>query len=227
MSAEQRNVGSTPINVRCTCGHELRLPLQFAGKQGKCPLCGTAIKIPLSTLHSTHPTKHPVFYEPESTTGSNRTLITSLCIVAAGIFLAGIVSVFVYSNKSKQVEIAKANAQVTQVIKEAEDWLIGKSNKSGEEIEVQITSALQNELINDKSSIEESLSKVRLHRAKLVEQKKLQAIKLATEKMFQDAISELANNNNSNFSQAQNLLAQYIASSTATQKLAAQQLLRA
>ena len=35
-----------PISVRCQCGHALQVPDAAAGKSGKCPKCGQAIRIP-------------------------------------------------------------------------------------------------------------------------------------------------------------------------------------
>ena len=35
-----------PIRVRCSCGHSLSVPDQYAGKSGKCPKCGQMLKIP-------------------------------------------------------------------------------------------------------------------------------------------------------------------------------------
>lgn len=35
-----------PIEVSCSCGRTLKVPDQFAGKKGKCPGCGTMLRIP-------------------------------------------------------------------------------------------------------------------------------------------------------------------------------------
>src|SRR5262249_18324511 len=35
-----------PIAVTCQCGKALNVPESFAGKQGKCPACGTVLNIP-------------------------------------------------------------------------------------------------------------------------------------------------------------------------------------
>ncbi|MCA9133878.1 MAG: hypothetical protein KDA45_12015 [Planctomycetales bacterium] len=41
-----------PIQLKCSCGHLLKVPDKFAGKTGKCPQCQKAIKIPAATSGS-------------------------------------------------------------------------------------------------------------------------------------------------------------------------------
>lgn len=36
-----------PIKFKCSCGQVLSVPDKMAGKQGKCPKCGNAIKVPV------------------------------------------------------------------------------------------------------------------------------------------------------------------------------------
>ena len=37
---------SKTINVKCKCGKEFAVPIEFAGKAGRCPSCSAAIRIP-------------------------------------------------------------------------------------------------------------------------------------------------------------------------------------
>jgi hypothetical protein len=35
-----------PIAVKCECGQLFRVPEQFAGKRGKCPVCARVVAVP-------------------------------------------------------------------------------------------------------------------------------------------------------------------------------------
>lgn len=46
-----------PIKFKCSCGHVLSVPDNFAGKTGKCPKCQKAVKVPVPKAAAARSTK--------------------------------------------------------------------------------------------------------------------------------------------------------------------------
>src|SRR5437899_2152869 len=53
------------IDFRCSCGRGFRVTAANAGKAGKCPSCGAAVRVPQADLQLRPPAPKPVVELPE------------------------------------------------------------------------------------------------------------------------------------------------------------------
>ena len=49
-----------PIDLTCSCGRQLRVADEFAGRQGRCPACGAVLEIPQRETFVSRPASPPL-----------------------------------------------------------------------------------------------------------------------------------------------------------------------